>query len=209
MSGDPVTGVDPRDVDGRTARRDRNRTAVLDAVLELFGEGNLDPAPEDVARRSGVSLRSVYRYVADKEDLARAAIARHVEKIADLFMIPDIGEGPLEDRIHRFVVARLKLYDAVAATYRAARLRAPHSPVIAAQLESARQRAREQLMLHFAQELDELKPTERRNVSALADALTQVETADLFRFTRGFSSRVTRDILIDGLTRCFRPMESS
>ena len=203
MSGDPVTEVEPKEVDGRTARRDRNRDAVLDAVLELFTEGNLDPAPEDVARRSGVSLRSVYRYVADKEDLARAAIGRHVERVAHLFLVPDIGEGPLDDRINRFVVSRLKLYEAVAATYRAARLRAPASPVIAAQLENGRQRAREQLLLHFAQELEALKSTERRNVGALADVLCSVEAIDHLRFTRGYSSRVTRDILIDGLERLF------
>jgi len=39
-------GVAP---DGRTARRDRNRLAVLDAVIELFAEGDLDPDPEAVA----------------------------------------------------------------------------------------------------------------------------------------------------------------
>lgn len=200
-----MTHLDPKEVDGRTARRDRNRTAVLDAVLELFTEGNFDPSPEDVARRSGVSLRSVYRYVADKEDLVRAAIGRHVERVADLFLVPDIGEGPLDDRIHRFAVARLKLYDAVAATFRAARFRAITSPAIAAQLESGRQRAREQLELHFAQELDALPSTERRNVGALADVISQVDAIDHLRFVRGHSQRATREILIEGLTRCFTP----
>ena len=55
----------PRDegaIDGRLARRDRNRAAVLDATIALFSEGDLDPAPELVAKRADISPRSVYRY---------------------------------------------------------------------------------------------------------------------------------------------------
>ena len=63
--------------DGRTARRDRNRDAVLDAVLDLFGEDSLAPAPAEVAERSGVSLRSVYRYYEDRDALYRD-VADHV-----------------------------------------------------------------------------------------------------------------------------------
>ena len=44
--------------DGRTARRDRNREAVLDAVLDLFADGAIAPAPAEVAARSGVSRRA-------------------------------------------------------------------------------------------------------------------------------------------------------
>ena len=40
------------------------------------------PSPDDVAQRSGVSLRSVYRYFADAEDLLRAAIDRHGQRPA-------------------------------------------------------------------------------------------------------------------------------
>src|SRR6185312_6061085 len=60
-------------VDGRTARKDRNMVAVLDAVLELFVRGDLIPSPEAIAQRSGVSLRSVYRYLAASRDLVHAA----------------------------------------------------------------------------------------------------------------------------------------
>jgi AcrR family transcriptional regulator len=90
-------------VDGRTARRDRNSEAVLDAVRELFIEGNYTPTAEAVAARSGVSLRSVYRYFEDTEALFRAAIARRVAQAEPLFVFPDLGEGELDDRIARLV----------------------------------------------------------------------------------------------------------
>jgi AcrR family transcriptional regulator len=188
-------------LDGRTARRDRNRVAVLDAVIELFSEGDLDPSPEAVAARSGVSLRSVYRYVADKEDLARAAIERHVERVGHLFTLNDIGDGPLMVRIERFVDARLALYAAIAATHRAARLRAPTAPVIAQQLEWGRHQMRSQLQQHFAPELTRMPPRESRSVAAAADAVTQMESLDLYHLTYGLSARTTRDVLIAALAR--------
>jgi AcrR family transcriptional regulator len=201
-----VTGdaPDTSAVDGRTARRDRNRTAVLDAVLELFTEGMLDPNPEEVARRSGVSLRSVYRYVADRDDLVRAAIARHVEKNAPLFVLPGLGEGPLGDRIERFVAARVRLYDAIGATHRASRRRAAVNDAIRTQVESGYRRMRQQMAEHFARELDALAPRERRSVAAAVDTLTQIEAIEHLREHSGYSSRVTREILVDILGRLLR-----
>ena len=107
---------DDRDLDGRTARRDRNRIAVLDVVLELFSEGEPRPSPEQVAARSGVSLRSVYRYVADRGDLIRAAIDRHLERVQPLFVIDDVPEDTTVARVEQFVRARMRGYEAIAPT---------------------------------------------------------------------------------------------
>jgi AcrR family transcriptional regulator len=192
-----LTDVD--EVDGRTARRDRNRIAVLDAVLELFSEGNLEPSPDEVARRSGVSLRSVYRYVADSDDLIRAAIARHLEKLAPLLVIDDLGTGTFEHRLAAFVDARLRVYEAIAATARASRLRAPTNVLIRQQLETGSRRFRAQLARQFAPELDRLDPKPRRAVLAAADALTQIETLDVYRHQRRFSVSETRELLLVAL----------
>ena len=50
--------MQPLVVDGRHLRRQRNRDAVVAALLELYGEGNLDPTTDEVAQRSGLSARS-------------------------------------------------------------------------------------------------------------------------------------------------------
>jgi AcrR family transcriptional regulator len=183
------------EVDGRTARRDRNRVAVLDAVLELFSEGDLAPSPEDVARRSGVSLRSVYRYVDDADELIRAAIARHLEKVAPLAVIADEGTGSFPHRLEAFVEARLRLYEAIAATARASRLRAHTSEIVRDQLEEARRLLRRQVERQFAPELERIDPRARRGVGAAVDALTQIETIDLYRHHRRLSVGDTRDAL--------------
>ena len=52
-------------VDGRVARRQRNIDAVLDVVMDMFVEEAMFPTIEQAATRSGLSLRSLYRYFAD------------------------------------------------------------------------------------------------------------------------------------------------
>ena len=108
-NGSPQSVSVSASVDGRSAIRDRNRDAVLDAVLDLFSEDNLSPGPDEVALRAGLSVRSVYRYFEDHDALSRAAIDRQLERLAPLLLIAAIGEGPLDGRITRFVEARIRL----------------------------------------------------------------------------------------------------
>jgi AcrR family transcriptional regulator len=182
-------------VDGRTARRDRNRIAVLDAVLALYNEDNLAPSPDEVARRSGVSLRSVYRYFSDMDDLLRSAIQRHSERIEVLAVIREIGQGPLDVRIERFLEARLRTYEAAAATARASRLHAATNEIIRDQVETGRRRLRAQTEEQFAIELAGFDAKTKRAVMAAIDTLTQIETIDLYRHNRGFSSIATAEML--------------
>lgn len=159
-------------VDGRTARRDRNREAVLDAALELFGEGVLTPNATQVAERSGVSLRSVYRYYEDLEELLRASIERSAARNAELFALDRLGEGPLEERIERIVAQRRALYAAVGGMARAAVVRARTSELIRAQVERQMARLRDQAAAMFAPELDAMPAAARRETAdALAVAL--------------------------------------
>jgi AcrR family transcriptional regulator len=185
--------------DGRTARRDRNKEAVLDAVIELFTEDNLDPGPDQVAERVGLSARSVYRYFEDREGLVRAAIERHLERVFPHYLIHAIGEGPLESRVERFVAARLHLYQTIAATARASRLRAVNDPIVAEQVAATRRALGHQVARHFAPELRPLPAAERRSVSAAVDALCQLETLDHFMVHLGLSRPQTHRLLVDAL----------
>ena len=106
-------------VDGRVARRERNINAVLDTVLEMFAEDAWFPTMEQVAARSGLSLRSLYRYFADPAELLEAAISHAEELGAELSQLPTRGEAKLAQRIDDFVAMRLRLYETVAPIYRA------------------------------------------------------------------------------------------
>ncbi len=184
----------PTDVtDGRTARRHRNRTAVLDAVIELFAESNLTPGVHDVADRSGVSLRSVYRYFDDVNDLVGAAIDRHIERAAHLFEIPDLGVGPLDERIDRFCGRRVNLFVSVRSVYRAALIRAADQVRVADGIEASRTRLREQCLAMFAPELDAMDD-DRRDVTGVAlDTMAQLDSVEyLHRTHAGDAARTTQ-----------------
>jgi AcrR family transcriptional regulator len=167
-----VPPTDPSPVDGRTARRDRNREAVLDAALELFAEGVLTPSATEVAERSGVSLRSVYRYYEDLEELLRASIARNVERNRHLFEMGGLGAGPLDERIDRFVAARSRLYEELAGIARAAVVRARTNEILREQVERQMAALRGQTEAMFAPELAACDGVAARQ--ELADALAMV-----------------------------------
>lgn len=190
--------------DGRLARRDRNRTAVLDAIIDLFTEGDLDPTPELVARRAGISPRSVYRYFDDREALLREAIDHHLARVLPLAQIHDIGEGPLADRVPVFVAHRLRLHEAVGATARATRRRAATDEIVRDNLEWTRRGLREQIERQFAPELDAMPARTRRARIAALDALCELEALDHYRIHRGFSTSETETLLVDALFALLR-----
>ena len=187
------------EVDGRVARRERNRTAVLDAVLEMFGEESLFPTIEQASKRSGLSLRSVYRYFADPDELLEAAIRRNIERHRDAARLPSIGQGSLDKRIGDFVAMRLGLYERVAPVYRATVHNAPHNARVRDALLSTRQDFRRQFDRQFAPELDALNGQEREAVSAAGDVLSQLDAVDLLRRYRQLTVAETDAALRTGL----------
>jgi AcrR family transcriptional regulator len=186
---------DPNRLDGRTARRVRNRDAVLDAVLELFAEGSLEPTATEVAERSGVSLRSVYRYFEDTDALIRSAIARNVERVRPLGIIEGLGEGPLESRIDVIVATRFRLYEATAPLMRATMRRAPSNRILSEQLASARRALRAQVDQMFSPELGAMGPRDRQDTAATLDVLLSFATIEQLREAQGLSPVAVRRIL--------------
>ena len=147
------TATGPDIVDGRRVRRDRNRDAVVDALLTLYGEGNLEPGSAEIAERAGLSPRSLFRYFDDVDDLCEAAIARQAERILPLTDIAAGPTDPLDSRIGAFVNQRITMFDAMGHVGAVARLRAPFLPLVAAELSRMRGFLRDQLRQLFAGEL--------------------------------------------------------
>lgn len=191
--------------DGRTARRDRNRDAVLDAVLDLFADGALAPAPAEVAERSGVSLRSVYRYFDDMDALVRAAIARNLARMGPYFDLDDPGVGSLDERIERTVAARLRLYDGIVPMARAAIARAPQNPIIAERLEETRLLLRRQVEEMFAPELAAMAGAEAMEVVAAVDVLLELDSMEHLRQHRRLSEGEARGVLVRAVRSLLAP----
>ncbi len=180
----------PRE-DGRHARRDRNKYAVVDAYLELVREGIPRPSIAEVADRSGVSHRSVFRYFSDKDELARTAIERQLAVAAPLVPLT-VGPGaPLPERIERFVERRLELFAAVAPSARLSRSLAALQPVLANELKTTRAFLRSQIRHLFRAELGAMDAAERTSALAALDALCSLEAVDLMRLDQELSAADT------------------
>ena len=186
-------------VDGRVARRERNIEAVIDVVLEMFVEESMFPTIEQAASRSGLSLRSLYRYFADPGELLEATIKRSGERGRELSLLHAIGKGPLSSRIEDFVDMRLRLHGALGPAMRATNANADRHPRIRRERAKNRDAMREQFELQFAPELAERKAADRHAVLSAGDLMTQIDSIDFLRRHRQLSVAETRTTLVTSL----------
>ena len=191
-------------MDGRVARRERNQNAVLDVVLEMFAEDMMFPTIEQASKRSGLSLRSLYRYYADPAELAEAAIKRNRERATELAHLPHIGSGPPDERLSDFVAMRVGLFESVGPVYRATVLNAPTVARIRDELLDTRRQFRAQFERHFAAELALMSSRERASAVEAGDILTQMDSIDLLRRYRNLSAPEIETVLRDGLAALLR-----
>jgi AcrR family transcriptional regulator len=172
---------------------------VLDAVHELFVERRRIPNVEEVAARAGVSLRSVYRYFPDTGQLMAAAVARRTRAVEQDWVLTDVGEGPLDERIDRFVDHRLSLYESAGPTIRAAFALADNDPVIAAQVERRRAQVAEQTREQFAPELAALPPQRAAAALACIEVLGQFESMEQLCTRQGLSRARAHEVMATGI----------
>lgn len=170
--------VDTSTFDGRRARRERGRLMVIDALIDLIGEGEGPPTAGQVTARAGISTATLFRYFDTLDDLVHEATRRFFEVHAERFDIPGLGDGALPGRIERFAFARTDLYSTIAPIARVARLRAPEQAHISATLHEVRVRLAAQIRTHFAPELASLTPAARDDVVAALAVLTSFEAWD-------------------------------
>jgi AcrR family transcriptional regulator len=168
-------------VDGRRLRRDRNREAVVQALLELYRAGNLTPSTDEIAERAGISSRSLFRYFDDVDALVRTAVARQQEHLAPLFEVSARPEQPLVARVDRFVADRTRLLDAMGPVGQLARSIAPRQPQVAAELGRIRAVLRSQVVDVFAPELALAPAGEHDAVLAALDVACSWEARHLLR----------------------------
>ena len=182
-------------IDRRVARRERNINNVLDVVLELFAEESLFPTIEQASKRSGLSVRSLYRYFADPGELLEAAIKRNREVAADDAHLSSIGRGPLLTRAEDFIAMRTRLYDRIGPVYRATVANAALNSRIRDELATTRNDFRDQFERQFAPELDERKRSDRAAVLSAGNVITQLDSIDFLRRHRQLTVAETENTL--------------
>jgi len=71
----------------------RNHDKVVAAAATAFAQSGLEAQVEDIARRAGVGVGTVYRHFPTKEALVEALAADHFERLADIAEAALVEEG--------------------------------------------------------------------------------------------------------------------
>ncbi|MEW6267660.1 MAG: TetR/AcrR family transcriptional regulator [Thermodesulfobacteriota bacterium] len=181
-------------LDGRLARSERSRRAVVVALLDLLQEGNVRPTASQIAQRAGVSLRSVFQHFESIETLFAAAADLQMERLAPLF-VPIPAGGALADRIATLVARRSRLLEAITPVRRASLRVEPFSQEVRTRLEGARSRGRAEVERVFAPELDARPQAERREVAAALAAAASWSVWENLRRHQGLSVERARKVV--------------
>ena len=189
MTETPADISSDEPVDGRTMRRNRNRTAVISALLDMIREGDLHPGAAEIAERAGVSHRSIFRYFDDLDDLVRTTIDQAFQDAGPLSTIPESGSGSLEHRVASLVDARLKLFAHVDGAMRLARMRAYSIPSIDGQIAVIAKEFRRQIGEHFDDELNDTVDPE-----SVVDAVLVLTSYDAFSIHTRLLSRTPKEV---------------
>jgi len=143
----------PPKADGRTARAERTRRAIVDAHLALLNEGELRPTGERIAERAGVSLRTLWSNFKDMEALFAASGEELYERQRP-YHRPIDPSLPLHRRIQEFCRQRVEVLELIAPVARAAQIREPCSPALRRSHRRELDRVRREITELFAPELD-------------------------------------------------------
>jgi len=184
-------------VDGRSARAQRTRDSVVDAVLDLVATGQTRPTAREIADAAGISVRSVYVHFDDLDDLFRAAADRHFEQMASLLQPVD-ATLDLEARVAASTDQRIQIHERFGAVRRAAEQWAPQSPALADLLRQARLVGRQDIERLFGTEL-----AGRADHDTTLSAITLLLGAEAWDSLRsqGLSVGAAREVVVHAVTR--------
>ena len=171
-------------VDGRVLRGQRSREAILQAVVDLYRTGDLNPTAAQIARGAGLSERSVFTHFDDLDTLAGAVSAAYEPLFQDLIKAP-IVKGDATARVNALVHHRATFWEKVTPVSRAARVKAADNTDVRHSLDRALALLRQQVGTVFAPELCSVTdPDDRETLLEALDTTLGWETWDRLRSAR-------------------------
>ena len=189
--------------DGRVARGMRTREAVIEALYDLYSEGNLTPTIQEIATRIGMTTRSIYHHFQDRDALAAAIAERQLERHQQLFAARPIT-GTRTERIDGIVAHRAELFEAVAPVRRSALAVMHASPELQTQQTTLAAHLRHQLARTFEPELSALDTDRADEALELIDLHTSWETWDRLRTWQRLSVERSRRLVTGLVTQALK-----
>jgi AcrR family transcriptional regulator len=174
----------------------RNRQLLIDAAKAAFSDVGLDVSLEEIARRAGVGIGTLYRHFPTREAVVEAVYRREVEHLAEA--VPQLLQtSPAGQALHKW----MHLFVDYIATKR----------IIAPSLAAAAAR-RSALQTNSAELIKSAISTLVKRAIASGEVRKDIDPSDLLRALVGVSysnpdagweasARRLIDILMDGLRR--------
>lgn len=182
--------VEPEVVDGRRARSERSKQAIIDASLALMEEGNLIPTAQQISDKAGVGIRSFFRHFEDMETLF-ATIDEQIRDSTEALYLGGDREGTLDERIlhaierygEGYEKQRNRVLSTSAQLWRSETLRKNYARY---------QRGLRKDLDDWLPELKQLTRSEREAV----DAVASFEMWHRLRYHQGLSKQATIEVLV-------------
>ena len=194
--------------DGRVARGERTRAAIVQALLDLLVEGDPTPTTAQIAERAGVSVRSLFGHFADTEALYRDLAREQAVRVTPLVEALE-RTGTLPQRIDALVAQRAELFETIAPVRHAIGTRAGRSEALQARLGEVAMVLRDQVSHQFADELDVLDADGGRRLLDALDLLCSFEAWDRLRGVQGLGRPAAAESLRSTLTAVLAGAPSS
>lgn len=176
--------------DGRRARSERSRSAILTAMIELIEEGILVPTAQSVSDRAGVGIRTVFRHFDDMESLF-AIVNEEILIESTPTIIGGDRKGPLKKRIYHGIDCRIQVYEGRKNMFLSARSQRWEYKILREMYAGLQQRLQEDFD-HLVPELIELSTIDREAF----DSLVSFEMWRRLRAIQGLDVDTARQVII-------------
>lgn len=175
--------------DGRIQRSERSREAIVAAMLELIGEGILQPTAQQVAERADLGVRTVFRHFSDMDTLFQTIDHELRQKATPLF-VEKPQPGSRTERIDGLVARRIEIFTLLGPYMRASAIQRWRSTFL--------QQAYERSLRIFRRDLQRWLPEIEGADPATVDTLEltlSFEAWDRLRMTQKLGVRRTANAL--------------
>lgn len=188
-----MTATADGSVDGRVLRGRRNREAIVDALIQLYSEGQLRPTAAMVAEQAGLSTRSVYHHFDDMKSLILEVSARS-EAEWRAATRPPAADMRLDQRLQSFAEHRFTRWSITAPVVRAGLVAENRSATVAFIMQRGRQIDRAEIASTFGAEIADT-PDPEATLGGL-DAVFDFSTWERLHATSGLSRAATIGVTV-------------
>jgi AcrR family transcriptional regulator len=193
-----------RRVDGRRLRSERTRLQIIEAYLDLLRESPQVPLATQIAKRAGVSVRSVFERFADLLSLSLATADHAVAQGLAQAVARDV-DGDRQARLRSQVETRAAICEQWLPLWRALLHNQSESDLLTARIERMRDAIMARLELMYRPELSTLAEPERRQLLLALEALTDFESWGRMRERHGLSVEAAQEVWIKAIDRLLPP----